>query len=250
MGRYRDLVNRLAHIHGIKLKCLGHAGSSFSDYPFYLALSRGRTGGEASCRICLAAGIHGDEPAGVEAVVRFLESKPDLQGISLSVFPCLNPVGYDRGTRENGDGVDLNRQFHQSHPPREVSLARRAVTRRRYDFFICCHDDSEANGFYLYEAKRGKTPRLSPSIISAIREMASIDRRPKIEGRINRKGMVIPTNWSRRKTGWPMALYLYRFGTPRCLIFESPGCLPFETQVKIHLKALNHVFSLLGRKER
>lgn len=248
MGRYRDLVNRLAHIRGIELKCLGDVGSPFSAYPFHLVLSRGTAGGEASWRICLATGIYGDEPAGVEAVVRFLESKPDLQGISLSVFPCLNPVGYDRGTRENGDGIDLNRQFHKNNPPLEVSLVRQAVNGNQYDLFICCHDDNEADGFYLYEAKQGKEPGLGPSIISAIHEIAPIDRRPKIDGRINHAGVIFPANWNRRETGWPMALYLYRMGTPHCLILEAPTRLPFEEQVGIHRKAMDHIFSLLSKK--
>jgi hypothetical protein len=177
----------------------------------------------------------------VEAIVRFLEKKPNLDGIFLSAFPCLNPVGYDRGTRENGEGVDLNRQFHERHPPQEVLWARQAVSKDRYDLFICCHDDCEANGFYLYETKRERGPGLGPSIISAIREVAPIDRRPTIDGRINQEGVIRPTNWHRRTTGWCMALHLYRLGTPHCLILETPTCLPFEKRVRLHLEALDRV---------
>jgi len=244
MGRYHDLIDRLAHIPGFGRECLGHVGSPSSDYPFYRVHSQGISRGEALRRICLAAGVHGDEPAGVEAVVRFLEKKPNFDGsIFLSAFPCLNPMGYDRGTRENGEGMDLNREFHQRHPPQEVLWARQAASKDRYDLFICCHDDVDANGFYLYEAKRERGPGLGPSIVSAIREVAPIDRRPTIDGRTNHGGVIRPTNWHRRTTGWSMALYLYKLGTPHCLILETPTSLPFEEQVRIHLKALDHVFA-------
>jgi hypothetical protein len=217
------------------------------DYPYYLVLSQGIPRGMATQSICLVAGVHGDEPAGVEAVVRFLENKPFLDGVFLTVIPCLNPVGYDRGTRENRDGVDLNRQFHPSNSALEATWVHRALSGYRYDLFICCHDDNEANGFYLYEAKRGKKIGFGPSIISTIREVAPIDRRPKIDGRINHEGILVPTNWRSRKTGWSLALYLYRLGTPHCLIFETPTFLPFEEQVSIHMRVLDHLFSFLVR---
>lgn len=249
MGHYLNLINRLARIPSIDLQCLGHIKLPGADYPFYLVRSRKIERDEVSLKMCLAAGVHGNEPAGVEAVVRLLEKRPDFHGISLSVFPCLNPVGYDLGTRENGEGVDLNRHFHEPDPPYEIALVRQAVAKGPYDLFICCHDDREANGFYLYEAKRGKRPALGPSIISAIREVAPIDRRPKIDGRTNEGGVIIPANWHYRKNSWPMALYLYRLGTPHCLILETPGSQPFEEQVGIHMKALDHTFWLF-LKER
>jgi len=67
------------------------------------------------------------------------------------------------------------------------------------------------------------------------------DRRPTIDGRINQEGGIRPTNWHCRTTGWCMALHLYRLGTPHCLILETPTCLPFEEQVRLHLKALDRV---------
>lgn len=231
----------------MELKCLGYVGPLPSTYPFFCLSSQRIARTKPVLRLCLAAGIHGDEPAGVEAVVRFLEKTPDLPTYALTVFPCLNPWGYDQGTRENVDGVDLNRQFHRKDPPDEVSLVRQAVAGSRYDLFLCCHEDTESNGFYLYETSRGKRPKLGFSIISAIREIASIDHRPRIDGRINQGGIVFPANWPRRKSGWSLALYLYRHGTPHCLILEAPTRFPFEERVRVHKAALDHVFSLLNR---
>ncbi len=64
----------------------------------------------AALRILVFGCIHGNEPAGI-AVARQLESRPATRGMQLWVVPDLNPDGVAAGTRGNGRGVDLNRNF-------------------------------------------------------------------------------------------------------------------------------------------
>ena len=54
--------------------------------------------------------IHGNECAGL-AIVRALERLPTPSSLDLWVIENLNPDGYAAGTRQNTDGVDLNRNF-------------------------------------------------------------------------------------------------------------------------------------------
>jgi murein peptide amidase A len=54
--------------------------------------------------------IHGDEPAGITVVDRVGRWTPPA-GISLWLVPDLNPDGRAANTRQNADGVDLNRNF-------------------------------------------------------------------------------------------------------------------------------------------
>jgi len=54
--------------------------------------------------------IHGNEPAGIAIASRLLHAKPP-PGSSLWVVPELNPDGVRAHTRQNADGVDLNRNF-------------------------------------------------------------------------------------------------------------------------------------------
>jgi protein MpaA len=53
--------------------------------------------------------IHGDETAGI-AIARRLE-RMSPTGVDLWILPVLNPDGVAAGTRDNGHGVDLNRNF-------------------------------------------------------------------------------------------------------------------------------------------
>ena len=56
----------------------------------------------------LTGGVHGDEPSGVETLLRWLETPiPSGAGLEFFVLPCVNPVDYDRGIRENGDDAEV-----------------------------------------------------------------------------------------------------------------------------------------------
>ena len=60
--------------------------------------------------------IHGDECAGT-AAVRALTAGPPVEGVDLWLLPNLNPDGRALGTRLNGRGVDLNRNFPSEWRP-------------------------------------------------------------------------------------------------------------------------------------
>jgi hypothetical protein len=92
--------------------------------------------------ILLMGGIHGDEPEGVqlaEDTLRFLRSAAD-EALPLQtlcpwiVIPCLNVDGYSRGTRVNGRGVDLNRNYPSKdwHPIATQGSSSSASTDRYY----------------------------------------------------------------------------------------------------------------------
>lgn len=74
--------------------------------------------------ILLIGGVHGDEPEGVrlaQDTLKWLLEQTRLgqRLVPWVVIPCLNVDGYQRGTRVNGRGVDLNRNY----PSRDWSSA-------------------------------------------------------------------------------------------------------------------------------
>jgi hypothetical protein len=76
-------------------------------------------------------GVHGDEPEGVILAQTFLQwiqaqsltQKAHLLR-SLILIPCLNPDGYLKNERTNGNGVDLNRNFPASDWSPEIKSSR------------------------------------------------------------------------------------------------------------------------------
>src|SRR5687767_6343524 len=120
-------------------------------------------------RVLLNGGTHGDEPAGAEAVVTFLEKRRyrHWPEVAFTVTPCTNPWGYVHGKREGPGGRDLNRAFQRAtRVTSQVSLYKRALRGRRFDLFLDCHEDVDAPGLYVFA--RGGT--LGRAIVDAVRE--------------------------------------------------------------------------------
>lgn len=78
-------------------------------------------------KILVTGGIHGNEPAGVEIALRLAEHLAAaygdeqtitslLDGVEIHIIPVINPWGYDRRTRKNATGIDINRDFGLPDP--------------------------------------------------------------------------------------------------------------------------------------
>jgi murein peptide amidase A len=71
---------------------------------------RGQALGTGAPRVLVVGCIHGTECAGL-AIVSRLERECAAGSGRIWVLPNLNPDGYRRRVRQNGRGVDLNRNF-------------------------------------------------------------------------------------------------------------------------------------------
>lgn len=78
------------------------------------------------CGLLILAGVHGDEPSGREAALIYMRTLAQttdsalvsfLEDEGVWIMPTLNPdnigQGTDNGTRENGNGNDLNREYNR-----------------------------------------------------------------------------------------------------------------------------------------
>ena len=74
---------------------------------------RGRRFGGPGPTLLVFGGIHGDEPASVEALIeltgRVADVRPDR--VPLWLLPAVNPDGVARGQKNSARDVDLNRNF-------------------------------------------------------------------------------------------------------------------------------------------
>ncbi|MCY3760487.1 MAG: M14 family metallocarboxypeptidase [Gemmatimonadetes bacterium] len=190
-----------------------------------------RAGRPRRLRILLTGGVHGDEPAGVEAVLRFFEedAEPWLGQVEFIALPCVNPVGYVRGTRENGAGADINRSFESGGVP-EVDLVKKVLEGCRLDAFVDCHEDWEADGFYMYEGLR-QGPAAGPAVIAEVAEQASIDPDSGEDSEPVSPGVYeISPSWG--LVGF--APHVLNRHAPRACIFETPTKWPLEKRAAVH----------------
>jgi len=192
-------------------------------------------------RVLISAGIHGDEPAGVETICSFFEKKEYrdyLQEWEVILVPCINPFGYEANTRANHEGLDLNRKFKSTHPPQEVIFAQYLFD-SPFDLTIELHEDVDSPGYYLFHSSSGASPPLLvEGILNNVKTVMPINMDSKIEGTPANSGVIERIGVDDEMDWWPMAFYSLSMGTQTCLTLETGTQFPMQTRVKAHLIAI------------
>jgi hypothetical protein len=162
------------------------------ELPRYLFV--GPRGGDTPIRVGIFAGIHGDEPEGVHALVQFiklLEARPELAaGYYLSFYPVCNPTGFEDGTRFSRGGKDLNREFWNNSSEPEVRLLQAELQSRSFQGIISLHTDDTSDGFYGFAHGATLTKHLIEPALRSAEEFLPRDGRPVIDGFNARNGVI------------------------------------------------------------
>lgn len=190
-------------------------------------------------RIYISAGIHGDEPAAPLALLELLERGTFDERAVWFICPLLNPAGFLRRTRENADGLDLNRDY-KAQKSQEIRAHARWLQRQpNFDLAVCVHEDWESTGFYLYELNPGNRPTLANALIEAVEPVCPIDAGQIIDGRpIAERGIIRPINDPLAREQWPEAIYLRAHHTRLSYTFETPSGFPLPQRVAAHVAAV------------
>lgn len=190
--------------------------------------------------VCISAGIHGDEPAGPLALLQWIASGIPDSGVRWTVFPMLNPNGWDAGTRENARGVDLNRDYLElSQPETAAQVAWWESRRAKFDWSLCLHEDWEANGFYLYEVGVPGHHRIGRDILRQVEPIIAVETALEIDGMPAVAGLITPSgDISQRGSLWPEALRLIRYHAPVCHTFETPSGAPLAKRMAAHIAGI------------
>ena len=166
-------------------------GESY-ELPRYLFV--GPRGGDTPIRVGIFAGVHGDEPEGVHALVQFiklLEAKPELAaGYYLSLYPVCNPTGFEDGTRFTRSGKDLNREFWKNSAEPEVRILQAELQSRSFQGIIALHTDDTSHGFYGIVRGATLTKHLLEPALQAAEKILPRDERPVIDGFRARNGVI------------------------------------------------------------
>lgn len=186
--------------------------------------------------VSISAGTHGDEPGGVWALLSLVRDGLLDPRYSYRLWPCFNPTGFDAGTRQNAEGIDVNRSFGRGGNSAEAKAILTANRDRMFELSIDLHEDHEATGFYLYEtappAWRGSYARPITTAVSAagfpLQEFA-----PDFElgppgaevAQVRSLGAVVVDATREApffKGALPLGLVVVRRAAPCALTFEAP----------------------------
>ena len=202
----------------------------------------GPEAGHDQIRLGLFAGLHGDEPAGCVALVQFAQvvsaSLARIAGYELMIYPVINPFGYEKDTRQNHQGLDLNREFWRGSMAVEVQALEQELRSQKFDGIVTLHSDDTCEGIYGYAHGRTlEESLLKPALKTAARYLP-LDRRAKIDGFAAQEGLI--------QECFQHVLSAPSDQRPRPfdLIFETPARAPFDLQVSAGVAALEEIISI------
>ncbi|MGF1656161.1 MAG: succinylglutamate desuccinylase/aspartoacylase family protein [Verrucomicrobiales bacterium] len=196
-----------------------------------------------------SAGVHGDEPAGTEALLEWASHNTEwLATHRVLIIPCWNPWGMRENSRRLPDGQDLNRMFNRKRSPL-IRAWYRIMGRRSFAMAYTFHEDYDATGLYVYEVATGRKT-FGPQVVEAGSHLIPIDSRKQIDG--NR---VRAAGWICRKIrperfetmGLPEAVCLYLdFNVPSVFTFETPSECDLDLRIQAQVAMLNSALRLQG----
>ncbi|MCF8051361.1 MAG: DUF2817 domain-containing protein [Desulfobacterales bacterium] len=256
---------------GFRIIKAGRIGTDTGVHPIYAALSGNYR--KDLPRIILSAGIHGEEPAGVYALLEFMDRgiADYLNHFSFLVLPCLNPHGFTRGVRFASSVADLNRSFANGAGAPEVAAVKELLRRfpGPYRLAVDLHETDThmprgekpsvgdiPAGFYMYETTSTGKPDLGPEILREIRSSGhAVSRRQSVYGAECRKGLISsippenPDYPALPEFNGTLDWYLLKNGhTDHFIATETPTAWPLKRRIAVQKKALIHALDQVKKE--
>ena len=201
--------------------------------------------------VALSAGVHGDEPAAPWALLSLVRDRLLDPAFGYRIWPCTNPTGYAASTRENRDGVDINRSFGRGGQSPEARAIVTSNRDRKFALAIDMHEDFEADGFYLYEPVVDARSPYGGAVVRAMDEAGyavqelddafELGYPPEaLHLRTLERGRVLPDPDAERRffEGTPYSLYVLRRAAERVLTLESPCLRPWLERIAMQRTAV------------
>jgi hypothetical protein len=140
----REVVPRLEELRpAMKVGDIGHFSDGRRDYAIHYVMAESPN--PRAKKVFLSAGIHGDEKAGVYALLDFLRKdvKGYLNHYSFVALPCLNPSGFERDTRSNHNRRNINRDFKTRSRTKEARSVKSFMRMLGWSYLFCLnsHED-------------------------------------------------------------------------------------------------------------
>ena len=213
--------------------------------------------------VALSAGVHGDEPAAPWALLSLVGDGLLDRRFGYRIWTCMNPSGYEIGTRENVDGVDINRSFGRGGISPEARAIVTSNRDRKFALAIDLHEDFEALGFYLYEPIVEARAMYGDAIVRAIDDAGlpvqalddafELGYPPEARHlRVLERGRVHPDPVAERAffPHTPYSLYMMRRAAKRALTIETPRSQTWDERIAMHRTAVVVAVDVLASEKK
>ncbi|MDB6112021.1 MAG: hypothetical protein JWR69_3771 [Pedosphaera sp.] len=222
-----ELLEPLRDVRGLQADFLAFE-SDGAAYTLPRFVVRGPNSGDP-IRIGIFAALHGDEPAGALALVRFMRELAEQPGLAenyvIRAYPVCNPTGYEDNTRCSRRGRDLNREFWRGSTEAEVGLLENELRRMRFNGIIQLHADDTSDGIYGFVRGATLTENLLRPALAEAGKILPRNRNPLIDGFAAQDGIIYDHYEG------VLAAPAQMNPVPFEIIFETPQLASMEKQV-------------------
>jgi hypothetical protein len=223
----------------LRAESIGFWRSGEDRYWMPRVVFRGPESDEPMLKLAIFAGIHGDEPAGVLALVDFLKALEETPWFGRSyriyMYPLVNPTGYEDGTRQARCGKDLNREFWRSSTEPEVALIEQELLEQRFDGIISLHSDDTSEGLYGFVRGATLAKHLLEPALAVAESALPVNQSNLIDG-FHAVNGIIHTGYHGILSAPPDAS-----PAPFEIILESPQHAPLHLQQQALVLALTEI---------
>ncbi len=237
-GEQIDIQSTLGSIDTLAVQCGFFTEPLLEIHDYRLKWYHKESPNKDAKTIYMSAGVHGDEPAGVLAVADMFERGLFSEQLHWVIVPMVNPSGLARNTRENAQGIDINRDFKSPRSFEAKRVIEVIESKTSYDLALLLHEDWESQGFYLYDIADSKEAWVADKIVEVVAEVCPIDLSEEIDEMPAQGGIIRPdpndADVDPKLQGeWAEALYIYFEEKAKLqYTFEAPSAFEMDVRVK------------------
>lgn len=211
--------------------------------------------GQATPKVLILSGIHGDEQSGPLAIARFLLGlRLPVQRNNWDIIPLINPYGFEKGKHDDALGRNINRYFFDApkkNEPAECGILRKfsKSIHQTYDFAVSIHEDTERRNFYLYDGGCGQDSPLITKVFGSVKQrkiglFSGIDdiNDPQLRNRVKNGYIDAKSSCEHLPT---FEDYLLRNKkAKKVLVLEIPGRLKLEKRINLAALLIAEILKL------
>jgi hypothetical protein len=249
---YNDIKKMVEANDFLSLENLGYVKYNETKFPINLVKYRNNTYNKNQKHILIDAGIHGNEPAGVEFVKKLINDLKNKNSqftkFDIDILPLINPWGWTHDIRYNKDKHDLNRDF-LNPKSQEAKIILNFIHKNPYDIIFDLHEDPAAEGVYIYQyANNNKN--VIKGLLTEIKEIGY-----KLENNVymvflkTKNGLINVPLWSIKLVNkidrLSFSNYCRIHNSKNVFTIETPPKLDLDKRVYIHEKSIKFLLEKL-----
>ena len=242
------IMNVLSSNPNIEIENICQVTEDSTNYPIVFAYSNSFDASKPT--VFLNAGSHGDEPAGVYAIIRFLsEDLPQYtDDFNFVVSPCLNPSGFDAGTHDTASGMNINSVIGTESTDELIQAVEAKLKKLAPSICLAfdLHEDNSGvqRGCYTYEMISKNTNRIAHRVLEVL-ATSDICRLSKIYESTNNNGVIEDNLDKPQPYSGGMATFLKAQGAQHVMAIETPTEWALEKRIETHLAMIRRGLELI-----